>query len=125
MAETLQARLDFLQSQLHAISLALQQARGRGDAEAIAALSTLWKKVYGDIKQLQTDAYNADAPSQFMQTLAGIGDEALRVGAAIKDATVSVVGGLGAVGKYLPIILLAALVIVGLVYAGKIRKDLK
>jgi len=125
MAETLQARLDFLQRQLHAISLSLEQARGRGDTEAIQALATLWRKVYADIKQLQEDAYKDDAPSQFMQTLAGISDEALKVAGQIKDAGVTVVTGAANIVKWLPVILVVALVAVALVYAGKIRKDLK
>lgn len=126
MAETtLDARVAFIQRQLHAVNLSLQQAVGRGDAAGIAALKQLYKKLQADAEALKADAHASDAPSAFMMQLDALSDEFIKTGRAIEAATVATVGGIGATFKYLPIILLVALVVVGLVYAGKLRKDLK
>jgi hypothetical protein len=116
--------LEFLQGQLHAISLATAQAKARGDMAAMATLQTLYNKVRADVLALQDEAKAADMPSAFMMKLAGLSDQLLETGAALKDAAVSAVGGIGATLKYLPLILLLGLVVVGLIYAGKIRKGL-
>lgn len=125
MGETLDARIAFLQRQLHAISLSIEQAKGRNDTAAVAALVPLYNKVAADIEQLKQDAYDQEAPSQFMQTLAGLSDEVIKTAKQFRDAGVSVVAGAGTVIKWLPVVLVVALIVVGLVYAGKIRKDLK
>jgi len=124
VGETLDARVDFLQRQLHAISLATQQARARGDAAAVVTLQSLYDKVRADVLALQKEALDADMPSAFMLKLDALGDQVLQAGAALKNAAVSAVGGIGTTLKYLPLILLLALVVVGLIYAGKIRKGL-
>lgn len=126
MAETtLDARVAFIQRQLHAVNLSLQQAVGRGDTAAIASLKTLYKKLQADAEQLKADAHASDAPGAFMMQLDALSDEFIKTGRAIEAATVTAVGGIASTVKYLPIILLVALVVVGLVYAGKLRKDLK
>lgn len=125
MAQTLDARLEVLRSQLHAISLSIGQAKARKDQAGIDRLQALWNKVNADLTALQRDAKAADSPSAFMQTLSNFSDEAIKTGRALQDAGASALSGIGATLKYLPVILLVALVVVGLVYAGKIRKDLK
>lgn len=125
MAETLSARLDFLRRQLHAIALSIQDAKARSDQAAIDTLTTLYKKVQADLVALQREALAADSPSAFMQALDSFGDEVIKTGAQLRDAGANIVGGIGSTLKYLPLILLAALVVVGLIFAGKIRKDLK
>lgn len=124
MGETLDARIAFLQRQLHAISLSIQDAKARGDTQALQALGALWRKVNADIEQLKRDAYDQEAPGAFMQALSGISDEALKVAGQLKDAGITVVTGAASLVKWLPLILLGALVVVGLIYAGKIRKGL-
>jgi len=124
VGSTIEGRLEFLQSQLHAISLATAQARARGDAGAVAALQTLYSKVRADVLQLQKDALDAEMPSAFMLKLSAFSDQVIQTGAALKEAAVSAASGIGATFRYLPLILLLALVVVGLIYAGKIRKEL-
>jgi len=125
MAETIDARINFLQRQLHAISLATQDAKARNDQVAIDALAQLYKKVRADVLALQVEAKAHDAPAAFLVTLDNMGDEVLKVGTQLTEAGANIVSGIGSTLKYLPYILLAALVIVGLVYAGKIRKDIQ
>jgi hypothetical protein len=125
VGSAIEGRLEFLQSQLHAISLATAQARARGDAAAIATLQTLYNKVRADVFALQKEALAADMPSAFMLKLDAFSDQVLQTGVALKDAAVSVAGGIGATFKYLPLLVLVTLVVVGLIYAGKIRKGLK
>lgn len=124
MGDTIQGRLDFLQRQLHAIGLALADARARNDMAAVESLQALFTKVRADVLQLQRDALDADMPSDFMRALAAVGDEVVATGKALGEATTSAITGIGATLKYLPLILLLALVVVGLIYAGKIRKGL-
>lgn len=122
----LSERLAFLQRQLHAINQAWAQAKARGDTEEqLATLRRLFVKVSADIEALKGDALKAEAPSAFMQTLAAFSDEATKVGATLGNAAVNTIAGVGALVKYLPIILVVAVVVVGLVVAGKIRKELK
>lgn len=125
MAEIIDARVNFLQRQLHAITLATQEAKARGDTEAIATLATLYKKVYADVLTLQAEAKTNDSPSALMTTLDALGDEVLKTGAQLRDAGANLVSGAGTVLKYLPLVAILALVVVGLVVAAKIRKDLK
>lgn len=125
MGETLDARIAFLQRQLHAISLAVAQARARDDTAALETLRSLWLKVRDDVEKLKAEALAADSPSAFMVQLDGLGDEVLKTGQQFVEAGVSVVGGISTTFKYLPLLLLIALVVVGLIYAGKIRKGLK
>jgi len=125
MGETLDARVNFLQRQLHAIVLATQQAQARNDTEALKGLGALYRKVNADIEALKAEAKAADSPSAFMVTLDGLSDEAIKTATVLRDAGVTVVTGAASLVKYLPVILLVALVVVGLVYAGKLRKDLK
>lgn len=125
MGETLDARINFLQRQLHAIVEATRQAQARGDTAGLEALGALYKKVNADIEALKADAKAADSPSAFMLALDGLSDEAIKTATVLRDAGVTVVTGAASLVKYLPIILFGALVIVGLIYAGKLRKDLK
>ncbi len=122
---TLDGRLEFLRRQLHAITLATQDAKARNDQTTIDTLTTLYKKVQSDLVALQADALKAESPSAFMLSLSSFSDEMIKTGVQLRDAGANIVGGLGSTLKYLPVILLAALVIVGLVFAGKIRKGLK
>lgn len=115
---TIQARLDFLQRQLHAINLAVAQARARGDQAAIDAMRATYRKLALEIKQLQADALAAEMPSAFMLALSDFSDQAIEVGKEIGDATLTTL-------KALPIILTVALIVIGLIYAGKIRNGLK
>lgn len=125
MAETIDARVNFLQRQLHAIGLALEQARGRKDAATIVSLRALFNKLNAEIVALQAEAKAKDMPSSFMLTLDALSDEAIKTGLQFRDAGVTIVSGAASLVKYLPLILAVALIVVGLVYAGKIRKDLK
>lgn len=125
MAETIEARVAFLQNQVHAINLAVQQAKGRGDQAAIASLGVVLKKVQQQLADLKEEALGKDMPSQFMLTLSGISDEVTHVAQEITHAGVEAVKGAAGIVKALPIILAVALIVVGLVYAGKLRKDLK
>lgn len=125
MAETIEGRIAFLQSQVHAISLALQQAIGRDDKVAVDNLRVTQRKLMQQIIDLQGEAYQKDMPSNLMRTLDSLSDSAIEVGRQIQQASIDTVKGAATLVKALPIILLAALVIVGLVYAGKIRSGLK
>jgi len=125
MAETLDARINFLQRQLHAISLSIADAKARDDQVAMDTLRTLWRKVWSQLIDLEQDAYTQEAPSDFMRTLDALSDEAVTVGKQIGMSAIEVSKGAATLVKALPIILLVALVLVGLVYAGKIGKDLK
>lgn len=125
MAETIDARINFLQRQLHAISLATQEAKARNDQVAIDALAQLYSKLRADVLALQVEAKAQDMPPAFLVTLDHMGDEVLKVGTQLTEAGANIVSGFGSLVKYLPVILLVALVLVGLVYAGKIRKDLQ
>lgn len=125
MGETIDARINFLQRQLHAVTLSIQDAKARGDKDGIDRLTALFNKIDADVTALKAEAKANDSPSAFMVQLDALGDEVVKTGQQLRDAGANIVGGIGATLKYLPIILLAALVIVGLVYAGKIRKGLK
>lgn len=122
---TLDARVAFLQGQVHAINLAIQQAKARGDQAAIDNLRTLWRKIMQQIIDLQGEAYKDEMPSQFMLTLDSLSDEAISVGKQIGESAVDITKGAATLVKALPIILLVALVLVGLVWAGKFAKDTK
>ncbi len=121
---TMDARIQALQRQVHAISLAIQQAVARGDTDGIARLRTLYAKVRADVRALQDEAVKAEMPSAFMIQLAGISDELVNTGKVLVKASVAAVQGVGATLRYLPLILLVGLIVVGLIYAGKIRKGL-
>lgn len=125
MGETIESRIAFLQSQVHAISLAVEQAKGRGDTATIDNLRALQRKIMQDIIALQQQARDADMPSNLLLTLDRLSDEAIAVGKQIQEATVDTVKGAATLVKALPIILLVAVIVVGLIYAGKIRKELK
>jgi regulator of sirC expression with transglutaminase-like and TPR domain len=121
MAETLETRLAFLQRQLHAINLAIQQAKGRDDQVAIERLRELYVRVATDVEQLKREALDKDMPSDFMLTLSRVSDQVVAVGSSIGQAVVTT----AKLVKYLPWIALGLVVVVGLIYAGKIGKDLR
>lgn len=125
MGETIDARIAFLQRQLHAISLAAHQAKAREDTAALANLRELWNKVAADVAALQDEARENDSPAALLVALDNFGDQVIAVGKDIGAAAVDTVQGAAAIIKYLPLILAVTLIVVGLVYAGKIRKDLK
>lgn len=128
MGDTLDARIAFLQRQLHAINLAIGQAQSQPEpqrTETIARLKELYASVVSQVAALSKEAHASDAPSALLVTLDNFGDEVAETGKKLAAAAGDVVGGVAALVKYLPVILLVALVVVGLVYAGKIRKDLK
>lgn len=121
MAETLETRLAFLQRQLHAINLAIVQAKGRDDQVAIERLRELYQKVAADVEDLKREAFAKDMPSDFLLTLSRVSDQVVAVGASIGQAVVTSVK----LVKYLPWIALGLVIVVGLIYAGKIGKDLR
>jgi len=125
MGETIDARINFLQRQLHAVTLSIQDAKARGDTDAIGRLATLYQKIRADVLALQAEAKANDDPSAFLKALDALGDEVAKTGQQLRDAGANIVSGIGSTLKYLPIILLVALVVVGLLFAGKIRKDMK
>lgn len=124
MGETLSARIIFLQGQLHRITLAIEQARARGDTVALENLRALWLKVKTDVDALVREAHDNEAPAAVLVTLDRLGDEVTRTGRQLVDAGVSIVGGAGVVLKYLPVLLLVGLLVAGLFYAAKLRKEL-
>jgi hypothetical protein len=119
---TIQGRLDFLQRQLFAINQAWAAAKARGDnQEALDGLRRTYDSVLRQINALKGEALDADMPSGFMLTLAKIGDEAIAVGETIG----AVAGTALNVLKYLPWIALGLIIVVGLIYAGKLGKELR
>lgn len=128
MGDTLDARIVFLQRQLHAVNLGIGQAQAQPEpqrTETVTRLRALYVSIVAQVAELSKEAHAQDAPSALLVSLDHFGDEVVTTGKQLAAAAGDVVGGVAALVKYLPLILLAALVIVGLVYAGKIRKDLK
>lgn len=121
MGESLETRLAFLQRQLHAINLAVAQAAARGDQTAIDNLRVYYRRIAADVEALKREAYEKDMPSDFMLGLAGVGDQVTAVGRSIGAGIVTT----GKLLKYLPIVAFGLLIVVGLIYAGKIGKDLR
>lgn len=122
---TIQARLDFLQSQMHALNLAIDQAHARGDQDAIDRMRVTYRKLALEVSQLQEDARVAEMPSAFMLALSDFSDEAIIVGKKVGDVTLQTAQGVASLVKALPWVIAVALIVVGLVYAGKIRHGLK
>lgn len=125
MGETLDAQVAFLQRQLHAINLAIGQAKARNDQDAINRLKALYVEVAAKTEALKREALASDAPAAFMVALDNFGDEVIATGKELGVTVLDTAKGVASVAKYLPIIIVVALVVVGLVYAGKIRKDLQ
>lgn len=119
--KTAQAKLDFLQRQLFAINQATAAAIARGDTTAVEVLRSNFRSVAAQVAALKAEALAADMPSDFMLTLDRFGDEVVHVGKQLGEAA----GNALDVLKYLPYIAVGLVVIVGLIYAGKIGKDLR
>lgn len=124
MGETIDARIAFLQRQLHAITLATQQAQARDDTVAVATLRELFAKLAKEVETLKIEAHANDAPSALLVTLDNFGDEVAATGKSLGLAVVNVAAGAAAFIRYLPAIVLVGLLVVGLIYAGKLRKEL-
>jgi hypothetical protein len=120
----LNERLTFLARQLHAIAQGIGDAKARNDLVALAGLTQLYVKVRADFVDLTGEAKRIDSPGALMTALANFSGEVDKVGAALGAGTVAVFSGLGTLARWLPWILAGAVVIVGLVYAGKIGKEL-
>lgn len=124
MGETLDARIAFLQRQLHAINLAVQQARARGDEATVTVLREQYRELAAQVEALKAEAYAHDSPSDLLVALDRFSDETIAVGKEIGAGVGNVVSGVTSLVKYLPAIILVALLAVGLFYAAKLRKDL-
>lgn len=125
MGETLDARIAFLQRQLHAINLAVQQAKARGDEATVATLREEYRRLAAQVEVLKREAYEADSPSDLLVALDRFSDETIAVGKEIGATVGNVAAGVTNLVKYLPAILLVGLLVVGLFYAAKLRKDLQ
>ena len=125
MGETLAARIPFLQRHLHAINLAVAQAKARGDEATVATLREQYRALAAQVEELKREAYAADSPSDLLVALDRFSDETIAVGKEIGASAVNVVSGVSALVKYLPVILLVGLLVVGVFYAAKLRKDLQ
>lgn len=122
---TIEGRLEFLRSQMHALNIAIDQARARKDQNAIDRMKLTYRKLANELVQLQSEAVAKEMPSAFMLTLSDFSDEAIIVGKKVGDVSLEVGKGLASLVKALPWVIAVALIIVGLVYAGKIRHGLK
>lgn len=122
---TIDARLEFLRSQMHALSIAIDQAKARSDQIAIDAMRATYRKLASELVALQADALAADMPSAFMRTLSDFSDQAITIGQKIGVVTLDTAKGVASLVKALPWVIAVALIVVGLVYAGKIRNALK
>lgn len=122
---TIDARLEFLRSQMHALSIAIDQAKARNDQVAIDAMRGTYRKLASELMALQADALAAEMPSAFMRTLSDFSDQAIAVGQKVGVVTLEAAKGVATLVKALPWVIAVALIVVGLVYAGKIRHGLK
>lgn len=122
---TIDARLEFLRRQMHALSVAIDQAKARNDLVAVDAMRATYRKLAAELTQLQADAKAADMPSGFMLALSDFSDQAVAVGQKLGDVTLQTAQGVASLVKALPWVIAVALIVVGLVYAGKIRHGLK
>jgi hypothetical protein len=113
---SLAEELAFLQSQLHAINLALAQARARGDETAIVTLRALYDKLTVQAEQLKVFAREQDAPSDFLLALSRFSDETVATAQAFKAAAVGVASGFGTLSRLGPWILFGVVVILVLYY---------
>ena len=84
-----QARLTFLQQQLHAIALAIGQARARADSVDLGNLQKLFADVKAQADTLVAQLYHQEMPSATEQAIARVSD------AIQADASAA----LGAAGK--------------------------
>jgi hypothetical protein len=105
--ETVEERLDFLNQQLRYIATSATQAKARGDDATLARLLSLYNRARADAITLRAQANAADEPSSFLLALDRFSDSAVRVGS---DAFGLVKSTLG----WIPLVLVAALVVVGI-----------
>lgn len=107
-----QDRLKFLQGQLHATALAISQARGRGDAAAIAKLQTLFAGILLEMRQIFARLFKADLPGPIMQGLQNLSDGIEKLaGQTLKAAQ----QGIETIGRSLVWPLAAAAAVVGVI----------
>lgn len=110
---------------MHALNIAIDQARSRGDQDGIDRMRLTYRKLANELVQLQSEALSEEMPGAFMRALSDFSDEAITVGKKVGDITLQTAKGVATLVKALPWVIAVALIVVGLVYAGKIRHGLK
>lgn len=118
-------KLDFLNQQIQAISVAASQAKARGDTADLQSLITLLRQASADAAQLRGEANQASAPSDFMVALDHFSDSAISVAKSIGGPAVNavsdVLGAAGATAKVIPLVLIGLVVVLGIgFYKGSI-----
>ena len=121
MGDTLSARLEFLQRQLHAIGLAIDQARARDDVAGLKRLHDTFHEVLTQVLALQEEVKASEMPSQFLMQLDNLSDEAIATGKKLEAAAVQTAQGAASLVRWLPVVLLVAIVVVGIYYVRKVR----
>lgn len=116
--------LAYLQGQLSSMKAALQRVQQYGEQPGqwtIADIQTRYRTLLGRINTLRQEISGREMPSSFMLALSNFSDAALKFGGdvaktaqTIVTAAGSVASGLGTTGKFLPLILIGALVVVGI-----------
>src|SRR6266566_2363133 len=110
MGDTLSARLEFLQRQLHAIGLAIDQARARGDVAGLKRLHDTFHEVLTQVLALQEEVKASEMPSQFLMQLDNLSDETIATGKKLEAAAVQTAQGAASLVRWLPVVLLVAIV---------------
>lgn len=116
--------LAYLQGQLKTMQLALQQVKQYGEQPGrwtIADIQTRYRALTGQITQLRQEISGREMPSSFMLGLSNFSDAVLKFGSDVAKTAQTVVvaagsaaGGIGSTVKFLPFILIGALVVLGI-----------
>lgn len=118
-------KLDFLNQQIQAISVAATQAQARGDAADLQSLITLLRQAASDAAQLRGEVNAAEAPSSFMLALDQFSDSAISVASKLGNAAVNAVtdtlGAASTTAKTIPLLLVGIVVVLGIgLYKGSL-----
>lgn len=119
---TIQSDLDRLQAQLGDLATSIRLAQKAGQTAALEMFRSQYREIARKLAVLRAAASEAEAPSEFMQRLDAFSDdviaEARAAGADVRDIVHATTG----LVKWMPVVLLVALVVVGV---GFWRRSLK
>lgn len=116
--------LAYLQGQLNTMKLALQRVQQYGEQPGqwtLEDIKTRYRALLGQLDSLRREVSGREMPSQFMLALSNFsdgvtkfGEQVAKTAATVVASAGSVASGLGTTAKFLPLVLIGALVVLGI-----------
>jgi hypothetical protein len=114
-------KMDLLTRAIRNLTDSMTLAKQAGNQAAVDGLRTQFLNVSALLKGLRVQASAADMPSDFMRSLDAFADQTVATGKSLFGVVADVGAGLGATAKTLPLLLIAALAVLGIVGVGYVK----